>query len=153
MKKVTCKIKMEHAKILGGSYKNFEGRKDEYNRTGKRSFYVEIEDENFANVLKEDGWNVKPLKQRDESEPLTYKLQVFVSYEKYEPEITLISGQKETTLKEDTVACLDHAWLKDVELVISPYNWEINGKTGVKAYLQKMTATAVEDEYYRAYEE
>ena len=65
----------------------------------------------------------------------------------------LTSGQKETALKEDTVACLDHAWLKDVELVISPYNWEVNGKTGVKAYLQKMTATAVEDEYYRAYEE
>ena len=38
-----------------------------------------------------------------------------------------------------------------MDLTLNPYAWEVNGKTGVKAYLKSIFVTIVEDDLDRKY--
>ena len=40
-------------------FKNFEGRGDKFNREGDRNFSLRIDDENTADALVKEGWNVR----------------------------------------------------------------------------------------------
>ena len=44
-----------------------------------------------------------------------------------------------TKLTEDIIECLDWADMLHVDLVLNPYPWDINNKSGIKAYLQTMS--------------
>jgi hypothetical protein len=48
-------------------------------------------------------------------------------------------------MTEDTVEMLDFVDVANVDLILNPYEWVVNGKTGVKAYLKKMFITIRED--------
>lgn len=141
-------ICIENARIL---FRNFSGEPDKYNKNGgKRTFSV-ILDEETALRLKEDGWNVKPLRSRDLEDPLSYHLSVEASYRNYPPRIYLIAGRKKTELTEETVSTLDYAEIKNVDLVIRPYQWEVQDKHGIKAYVKNMYVTVVEDQFEKKY--
>lgn len=141
-------ISIEGAKIM---FRNFRGEPDKFNREGKRSFCVAIEDPVMANELRADGWNVKQLKPHEEGDdPLDY-IQVAVSYGNVPPKIYLITSAGKTLLDEDTVETVDYADIENVDLIIRPYEWEVNGKTGVKAYAKTMYITIVEDEFASKY--
>lgn len=150
MNKKIDNISVEDAQIL---FRNFAGKEDQYNRAGDRNFCVIIDDPEVAQQLSDDGWNVRVLRPRDpEDEPRHY-MQVKVSFKNIPPSIWLVTQHGKTKLTEETVDSLDYADLKSVDLIINPYRWEVNGKTGVKAYLKTGYFVINEDAFAAKYAE
>lgn len=140
-------VNIENAKIR---FRNFTGDPTKFNKSGgKRTFSVVLESDT-AQKLQEDGWNVKVWEPEGADEPV-YHLPVEASYNLYPPKIWMISGNKKTLLTEDTIAALQYAEFSNVDLIIRPYCWEVQGKTGVKAYVKSMYVTIVEDEFEKKY--
>lgn len=142
-------IEIENAKII---WRNFAGKGDTYNREGNRNFNVVIEDESSALMLQDEGWNVRLKEPREgyDGDPF-YHMEVTVSYANIPPNVWLITSSNKTLLDENTIESLDYAEIESIDLVISPYRWEVNGKTGVKAYLKTAYVTIVEDRFSSKY--
>lgn len=140
-------ISVENARII---FRNFAGKPSKFNAEGKRNFCLLL-DNDVAEDLKDIGWNIKYLNPRDpDEEPQAY-LQVSVAFDNFPPNIWLVSGGKKTKLNEDTVSILDYAEIENVDIIVRPYTWEVNGKGGIKAYVKNMYITIVENEFEKKY--
>lgn len=149
--KVDYNISIEDAHLM---FKNFVGEASKFNRAGDRNFCVEI-DPAEAPRLQDDGWNIKVLKPRDDDEEPIFYLQCKLKYGGFkDPEVYMVSKGKpgKTLLDEDTIGLLQHADICNVDLIIRPYNYDINGKTGVTAYVNKMYVTVELDEFASKYD-
>lgn len=136
-------ITIENADIR---FRNFEGRPGQYNKAGDRNFCVMLEDD-IARTLEEDGWNVKYLKPREEGDRPKPYLQVKINFDGFRPpNVYLVSSRGKNRLDVDDVKMLDFADLARVDLIVRPYEWEVNGKSGISAYLKTLYATIVEDD-------
>ena len=140
-------IVIENARI---GFRNFSGKEGKFNPAGRRNFCVFIE-EDLATRLENDGWNVRWLNPKDDHEDRQAYIQVSVSYENIPPKIIIVSSKGKTILDESSVSILDWAEINEVDLIICPYNWEVSGKSGVKAYIKTMYVTIVEDEFESKY--
>lgn len=134
---------VENAVII---YRNFSGKATMYNREGDRNFHAVL-DEDVAQKMLADGWNVRFKEPRDEEDDGFWHIQVAVSFKNRPPRITMIgeTSQKRTVLNESVVEILDIVELTVVDFIARGYDWEANGKSGTKAYLQTMFATIYED--------
>ena len=141
-------IAIENARIL---FRNFSGQESRFNLAGRRNFCVVIPDD-MTGCLVKDGWNVKRLRPKEEDDEETPYLQVSVAFNSYPPKIVLISGGNKTYLDENTVDMLDWADIQNVDLVIRPYLWEVNGNRGVKAYVKSMYVTIDQDVFAEKYD-
>lgn len=140
-------ISIENAKI---GFRNFAGKEGTFNPAGRRNFCIFLSP-NVAKDLESDGWNIRYLQPRDPDDDVQPYLQVSVNYDNYPPKIVAITSYSKSTLDEDTVGILDWAEIDNVDLIIRPYNWEVNNKVGIKAYLKAMYVTLVEDEFEKKY--
>jgi len=145
--KVKSNIVMENARLV---LRNFSGKEGQYNPPGQRNFGVLL-DPDLANTLAKDGWNVKFFKPKEPGDEPQAWLKVAVSFSNRPPEVMVITDNYRRHLYEDTIHMLDWADIKKVDLSISPYNWEVAGKSGVAAYLHKLFVTIIEDELSAKY--
>ena len=134
---------LEHAQIGRGRYRNFRGEKGEYNKAGNRTFSVFLPDD-VADYLIGIGWYVKKKPPyREDGDPIN-QFDVEVSFDtkggKFPPpSIKLVSSDgTETYLNEENVSVLDTVDIEDAKVTVRPYNWDVNGKTGCKAYLAEL---------------
>lgn len=144
-------VLMEGVRIV---FRNFEGKEGPYNKAGDRNFAVILTPE-VANAMADDGWNVKWLKPReeDEGEEEVPYLPVSLRYDVFPPNVTLVTSNSRTQLDESTVEMLDYADITNVDLIVRPYEWSVNGKGGIKAYVKTMFVTIEEDALVRKYSE
>lgn len=137
-------LQIDDAKL---TYKNFSGEGTPYNRAGDRNFSVIIEDEEVAERLIEEGWNVKIKPAREEGDAPFMHLPVKIKFSGRGPTVRLISGDSVNKLDEDTIGCLDDVYMLNVDLDIRPYDWEVQGKSGRTAYLHAMEVTQEVDRF------
>lgn len=145
---------IEDARVM---FRNFSGKETKFNAAGNRNFCVVIEDPNVADALAHDGWNVRTLPPRDEDEAELNYLNVKTSFDNYPPDVYLVTKSKgkvksRVKLDEDTISALDHADLVSADLIVRPYNWDMNGKQGVKAYLKSGYFVIEQDAFADKYE-
>lgn len=149
---VRPKLVVEAANVR---FRNFRGAEDTYNRSGDRNFCVFF-DKEFGEELKAEGWNIKQLRAREEGEDPQYYLQVAVQYDKGRPpRVVLLTkrGTRSTDIGSGEIDQLDYADVDNWDLVITPYEWEVSGNKGVKAYLKSMFVALNEDELEMKYAE
>ena len=134
--KKTNNVMIENARLI---FKNFSGEESKFNRGGNRNFCVVLDPE-VADDLIKDGWNVRFLRPREDGEEPTPYLQVSVMFGNFPPKVIMIAGKNKTPLDAN------------VDLIIRPYNWEVNGKEGVKAYLKTMYVEIEQDVFAGKYD-
>lgn len=143
-------LQIDEARII---FRNFSGRGSKYNREGDRNFAVVIPDQEIADALTNEGWNVRIKPPREEGDSPFMYLPVKVKFNDRGPHIYLKTGGTVNKLDEETINILDDVDILNVDLDIRPYDWEVNDKNGRTAYLQSISVTQEVDRFYERYAE
>lgn len=135
-------VRLEDVRIGFGGYRNFGGKETQFNKSGERKFSVFLP-EDVAQVLEEEGWNIKHKPPYREGEDPQNQLDIAVAFHPYPPTVTLISHDgTQSYLNEDSIGILDNTDIERADMEIRPYNWEVNGRKGTKAYLKELVVWA-----------
>ena len=141
-------VQIDDARII---FRNFSGEPSKFNREGDRNFAVIVEDQEVADALINEGWNVKIKPPHEEGdEPFMY-LPVKIKFNDRGPSVYLKTGDAMNRLDEESISCLDNIDILGVDLDLRPYDWEVNGKTGRTAYLQSIHVTQQVDRFAERY--
>lgn len=127
--------------------RNFSGHAEEYNREGERYFTIRINDPEMANMLIADGWKIRAGKLRNPEDDPRWYMDVKVAFNEYYPmTIRAHAGETTTVIDESNIETLDHGRIMKADMVVRARYWEVNGKSGYKAYLKVLHVTYEEDD-------
>lgn len=141
-------LQIDDARIV---YRNFAGEGSKFNREGDRNFAVVIDDQEIADALVNEGWNVKIKPPREEGDDPFMFLPVKIKFNDRGPVVYLKTGKVLNKLDEESIDCLDNIDIAGVDMDIRPYDWEVNGKSGRTAYLQSLHVTQEVDRFAERY--
>lgn len=141
------------------AFRNFSGEKGKFNPEGNRNFCVLLDDRiELARQLEDEGWNVKWLEPRDEGDERCPYIQIKVSFDIMPPTIYMVTGRGKTRLDSNDVGNLDWAEIENedgerdrVDLVVRPYEWSVNGRSGIKGYVKALYVRIAEDPFAAKY--
>ena len=133
-------LQIDDARII---YRNFAGAASKFNREGDRNFSIVIPDQEMADALVNEGWNVKIKAPREDGDVPFMTLPVKVKFNDRGPNVYLQTGNRMNRLDEDSIACLDQIDIVSVGLDFRPYDWVLyevtkDEKRGRIAYLQSI---------------
>lgn len=136
------------------TFKNFSGIKTQFNREGQRKFAVIIDDPAAAEQLIADGWNLKLRKSHDEDAVPVYSLEVKVNFVdpsegRPGPKIVRIIDEKEFPVDSSTISQIDSDDIISCSMSIRPYEYDVNGKRGISAYLRTLYVFIESDNFLR----
>jgi len=154
-KRVSENLQIDNIRLL---WPNFSGEKRKFNENGKRIFNIGLEQEE-AEQIAALGWPVKSRERvNDEGETeVLHNLKVTVKMDAQKPPaIFLVStdingNPKRTPLHEDTVELLDALEFSQVDVILRPYNYDVNGTKGVAAYLKTGFFVLAQDDLEKKY--
>lgn len=142
-------LQIDDARII---FRNFSGAPSKFNREGDRNFAVIIPEQEIADALIAEGWNVKIKPPREDGDTPFMYLPVKIKFNDRGPRVYLKSGSNIVRLDEESISCLDNVDIISVDLDIRPYDWNVNGMEGRTAYLQSIQVTQEVDRFYDQYE-
>lgn len=137
-------LQIDDARIV---YRNFSGAGSKFNREGDRNFAVVIPEQEMADALIAEGWNVKIKPPRDEDDTPFMYLPVKIKFNDRGPNCYLATGNRMNRLDEESICCLDDVDILSVDMDIRPYDWDVNGKVGRTAYLASIKVTQEVDRF------
>ena len=135
-------------------FPNFKGVPDPpYNSRGDQIFNIRLDPER-AEDLDQKGWHVKTWVSSDED--TVYFLPVRINFDGPRPPKCYQMGgellsdgsvniKNKTKLDKEMVKEWQETEFYNLDIIVSPSLWEMNGKTGIKAYAKAMYATVVLD--------
>lgn len=147
-------VVLEKVVILPGAWRNFSGIEGTYNPAGKRNFNIQLTDDQFDR-LNSLGYNVKitkPNPNDPDAEPTKY-IKVNVKFNSYGPKIHVYTTTSDecTEFGEDQISLLDDATIVEADVVIRPYEWKVQGNSGITPYLNELfvriLANPIRDRY------
>jgi hypothetical protein len=145
----TSKKRYPELRIEGADvqWKNFTGAKKRYNDLGNRNFCIWLDYETAARYRAE-GWNIKVREARPgkEEEDQAY-LEVTVDFSKIPPTVVLIEGEDSVPLDQMSVEILDTIDIQNADIVIRGSYWEMDERSGIKAWLKAGYFTREEEPF------
>lgn len=142
------KLIIEGGRII---YRNFSGKETKFNHAGDKNFCVFIDDPAFAEQLKADGWNVKIRQPRDEGDSVSHFLKVNINYRNRGPKVFRHIGKATFECNQDTIADIDQDEIIGCDIIVNPYHWERDGKSGISGYLDTLHVVVKEDYFNDKY--
>lgn len=129
-------LKVENAVIFKT---NFEGRPTDYVPQGGRRTFLLALTKDMADVMSDEGWNVKYREPKVEGDdPLIFTEIVVNMDSKWPPKVVLYSdfhGRKSANnLDRETIGQLDHIEIANVDLIIHPRKHDRSSQYCIKGY-------------------
>ena len=131
-------------------FSNFAGNPDTYHPNGGNRVFNLVLSDQFADILKNEGWNVKGRENQDGD--ITYMTEIRVNMESnWPPMVVLYSefrGRKTSTVLDvDSIGRLDSGRYSNIKMAINPHEHNV-GQYKVKGYLRELRLIAEPENGY-----